>query len=468
MENDSIFMSLDHDMVRRLKHASTARGGWACWSPRRSATSRRSAPTFSRSRPAWRRAAFVRRAHRAGQDVYVWTVNDPAWMLDAMSHGVDGLITDRPDLARAGGRAARRDERRAARAGGAAGPRRRAHRAAGGRGGRAAVMVGQPAEERMMQLHSAHRRAASAAVRALAAVVVMSLAGPADAQHARLVARSVLPAATYRAGSPPSGAFFSAAERATAAANGVRGPADGPYLAAQPVQGFSSMVPADAGTWWALADNGYAWRGEFGRLPARLLPARPPLGRSRRARGSLETVVLRDPDRRHPVDDRLRPEDGARRCPTSPSTCCPPRRRRAAATRRPAILTGFDLDPESFVRAPDGTLLGERGVRSVPGSRRGRRPGAGAAGPDPGVRSPQNPFLKISDRARAERPTLAASRGFEGLAISPDGSTLYALLEGAVTGDDPRDLRIYVYDVARRAFADRVLHGCAWRCRARR
>ena len=38
----------------------------------------------------------------------------------------------------------------------------------------------------------------------------------------------------------------------------------------------------------------------------------------------------------------------------------------------------------------------------------------------PGVRSPQNPFLRISDRGRVERLTLAASRGFEGLAISPD------------------------------------------------
>jgi len=44
--------------------------------------------------------AFVRRAHAAGRDVYVWTLNDPAAMLGAMSRGVDGLITDRPDLAR--------------------------------------------------------------------------------------------------------------------------------------------------------------------------------------------------------------------------------------------------------------------------------------------------------------------------------------------------------------------------------
>jgi glycerophosphoryl diester phosphodiesterase len=42
---------------------------------------------------------FVRRAHRAGQDVYVWTVDDPAWMLSAMSKGADGLITNKPALA---------------------------------------------------------------------------------------------------------------------------------------------------------------------------------------------------------------------------------------------------------------------------------------------------------------------------------------------------------------------------------
>ncbi len=45
--------------------------------------------------------SFVRRAHHAGKDVYIWTVNDPAWMLVALSRGVDGLITDKPEVARA-------------------------------------------------------------------------------------------------------------------------------------------------------------------------------------------------------------------------------------------------------------------------------------------------------------------------------------------------------------------------------
>jgi glycerophosphoryl diester phosphodiesterase len=43
---------------------------------------------------------FIRRAHAAGKDVYVWTVNDPFLMSAMMSRGVDGIITDDPGLAR--------------------------------------------------------------------------------------------------------------------------------------------------------------------------------------------------------------------------------------------------------------------------------------------------------------------------------------------------------------------------------
>jgi glycerophosphoryl diester phosphodiesterase len=44
---------------------------------------------------------FVSAAHRAGVAVKVWTVNAPDDMRRLVSIGVDGLITDRPDLARA-------------------------------------------------------------------------------------------------------------------------------------------------------------------------------------------------------------------------------------------------------------------------------------------------------------------------------------------------------------------------------
>jgi hypothetical protein len=289
----------------------------------------------------------------------------------------------------------------------------------------------------------------------LAAAGAASFAAPGDQQQAFLVARSVLPAATIRAGSPPSGAFFSAAERATALANGVRGPAAGPYLAAQPVQGFSSMVPADAGAWWALADNGFAWRGNSADFQLVVYRVDPRWGDPGGPR-VLETVVLRDPDRRIPwaiVCDRASgtplPGFSFNVMPPAPAAC--------GSDPAARILTGFDLDPESFVRAPDGTfwVSEEFGpfLLHVAADGRVLEPPI----PFTGVRSPQNPCLKIGDRANAERPTVAASRGPEGLAISPDGSKLYALLEGAVSRDDPQDLRIYVFEVAKRAFADEFL-----------
>lgn len=44
---------------------------------------------------------FINAAHGSGKEVYVWTVNDSATMSTMIGRGADGLITDRPALARA-------------------------------------------------------------------------------------------------------------------------------------------------------------------------------------------------------------------------------------------------------------------------------------------------------------------------------------------------------------------------------
>lgn len=62
------------------------------------------------------------------------------------------------------------------------------------------------------------------------------------------------------------------------------------------------------------------------------------------------------------------------------------------------------------------------------------------------VQSPQNPDLGD------DLPNLAGSRGFEGMAFSPDRSTLYPLLEGTVDGDPENALRIYEFDVESSSF----------------
>src|SRR5262249_407770 len=49
---------------------------------------------------------------------------------------------------------------------------------------------------------------------------------------------------------------------------------------------------------------------------------------------------------------------------------------------------------------------------------------------------------------------LGSSRGFEGMALNPDGTKLYTLLEGTVTGDPAKTLRINVFDLKTKKFTN--------------
>ena len=99
MADQCEFMSLDHAMARKLKELRPSwRVGFLVAKAMGDLTELNADFLAVESRMASRR--FIRRAHRAGQDVYIWTVNDPAWMLVGLTRGVDGLITDHPDVAR--------------------------------------------------------------------------------------------------------------------------------------------------------------------------------------------------------------------------------------------------------------------------------------------------------------------------------------------------------------------------------
>lgn len=67
----------------------------------------------------------------------------------------------------------------------------------------------------------------------------------------------------------------------------------------------------------------------------------------------------------------------------------------------------------------------------------------------PFVRSPQNPDVLANTGFVAN---LGGSKGFEGMAINPDKTKLYPLLEGTVVGDPAGALRIYEFDIASSQF----------------
>ena len=68
--------------------------------------------------------------------------------------------------------------------------------------------------------------------------------------------------------------------------------------------------------------------------------------------------------------------------------------------------------------------------------------------------SPQNPFLPDADAW-----TIRASRGFEPMALSVDGKTLYPMLEGALRSDavtNPRRRVLNEFDLRAKQYTGRI------------
>jgi hypothetical protein len=259
-----------------------------------------------------------------------------------------------------------------------------------------------------------------------AVLVVLALAATpwAVVRAQTLVGFASLPPDTFAPG-PTSGQFI-------APTNG-RVP---PFQDKQPVQGISSVLRGRHGDFWVMSDNGFGTKESSPDYVLRMYRISPRFRTKHGGSGDIRVrdfITLRDP--RHKIDFPI-VADAA----LYPNSMTPV----DADIRRRRLLTGGDFDIESVRQAKDGTLWfgDEFGPFLIHTDETGKvleRPY-----PLPGVRSPQNPFLG------GAAPNLPRSKGFEGMAITPDGRRLYPMLEGPLT-TDPDQQRLIIYEFSLRA-----------------
>jgi len=177
----------------------------------------------------------------------------------------------------------------------------------------------------------------------------------------------------------------------------------------QPAQGHSGIKRMPDGTFWILTDNG---AGAKANSPDFMLYLNHyavdfQSGEFKR----LKTVFLHDPDRKVPF--RIAEEGTKQR-----------------------YLTGADFDPESFQFAGGALWIGDEfGPWLIKADLDGRVLAVFDTLVDGRVvRSPDHPAVTTAAAPDAKAPAfdIKRSKGFEGMASSPDGSKLYALLEGPV------------------------------------
>lgn len=201
---------------------------------------------------------------------------------------------------------------------------------------------------------------------------------------------------------------------AKVSANGRTGSFNG-----QPIQGFSAVQFADRDSLWFMTDNGFGAKDNSADFLLRFYRVTPSF-RGRGGNGQVKMLSftqLADWDLKVPFK---------------------------LINEKSRNLTGADFDPESFVIASDRTFWvgDEFGPYLLHFDAYGKLLAAPIPTPDLKggfVRSPQNP-------EGSKAANLASSKGFEAMAINPDRTKLYLMLEGTVQGDPEGQLRIYQAD----------------------
>jgi hypothetical protein len=289
------------------------------------------------------------------------------------------------------------------------------------------------------------------------AAIALTTAARADERfEARVVGHALLPAASLIA--PPADAppGFAISGRFTGPGN-IRVealgtiPADtGPLhgrrqtgvslpLQGQPVQGFSGIRPVGDGSYWVTTDNGFGARRNSADAMLMFHRIRPNFQTG--ATIVERTIFLSDPNRVLPFPI-------------------------ASETSAQRYLTGADLDIESIQNAPDGSFWfgDEFGpyIFQTDGEGRVTRFFETMLDGQP-VRSPDNHAFQLPATPTATVPFRSRrSGGYEGMAMTPDGQTIWGLLEQplfAANSDQPegRFLRLIEFSTARGAWTGNSL-----------
>jgi hypothetical protein len=312
-------------------------------------------------------------------------------------------------------------------------------------------------------MHTLQLKSSAAIGAALVSMVLFGCGGDSgdDVFVPTLVGFASLPADSYVDG-PTSGQFINGGDYTNATGNyGYKLP----FANKQPMQGFSAFGAGPvAGCYYVMQDNGFGGKPASPDALLHVYAIRPDWTTGKVVPANFATcdtlagfdansyIRLRDPDRKLGyalvADGANYP--GASTSPAGATIAVDP------LIRNNRLLTGGDIDPESFVIDADGNFWfgDEFGPFLVKTDRTGKvlareialpntlKLGGGAL-----VQTSNNPYIG------AGAPNLPGSGGLESMAINPARSRIYTMLERELTTDTDTQRRILnVFDIASGAF----------------